>query len=196
MGCGICCWKLVRGRMRRRLLLGITISLCAYVLLGGVIFHVLESNHEDETINETLDAYYDLLREYIIYDIRKIIEMCLDIWKLKWVNGILLLMWWICNVTSTVGYTCTFSLRLLSSPGSFIHDDVIKWKHFPRYWPFVRGIHRSPVNSPHKGLWRGALMFSLICAWINRWVNNREAGDLRRYCAHYDLIVMSIWFSW
>ena len=28
-------------------------------------------------------------------------------------------------------------------------DDVIKWKHFPRYWPFVRGIHRSPVNSPH-----------------------------------------------
>ena len=28
------------------------------------------------------------------------------------------------------------------------HDDVIKWKHFPRYWPFVRGIHWSPVNSP------------------------------------------------
>ena len=47
------------------------------------------------------------------------------------------------------------------------HDDVIKWKHFPRYWPFVQGIHRSPVNSPHKGQWRGALMFSLICAWIN-----------------------------
>ena len=39
------------------------------------------------------------------------------------------------------------------------HDDVIKWKHFPRYWPFVRGIHRSPVNSPHKGQWRGALLF-------------------------------------
>ena len=33
------------------------------------------------------------------------------------------------------------------------HDDVIKWKHFPRYWPLVRGIHRSPVNSPHKGQW-------------------------------------------
>ena len=30
------------------------------------------------------------------------------------------------------------------------HDDVIKWKPFPRYWPFVRRIHRSPVNSPHK----------------------------------------------
>ena len=72
------------------------------------------------------------------------------------------------------------------------HDDVIKWRHFPRYWPFVRGIHRSPVNSPHKGQWRGALMFSLVCVWINGWVNNREAGDLRRHCAHCDVIVMCI----
>ena len=71
------------------------------------------------------------------------------------------------------------------------HDDVINWKHFPRYWPFVRGIHRSLVNSPHKAQWRGALMFSLICVWINGWVNNREAGDLRRYRAHYDVTVMS-----
>ena len=78
------------------------------------------------------------------------------------------------------------SLRLPST----LHDDVIKWKHFPRYWPFVRGIHRSPVNSPHKVQWRGALMFTLICARINGWVNNREAGDLRRYRAHYDVIVM------
>ena len=70
------------------------------------------------------------------------------------------------------------------------HEDVIKWKHFPRYWPFVRGIHRGPVNSPHKGQWRGALMFTLICARIKGWVNNREAGDLRRYHAHYDIIVM------
>ena len=70
------------------------------------------------------------------------------------------------------------------------HDDVIKWKHFPRNWPFVREIHRSPVNFPHKGQWRGALMFSLIYAWINDWVNNREAGDLRRQHGHYDVIVM------
>ena len=70
------------------------------------------------------------------------------------------------------------------------HDDVIKWKHFPRYWPFVRGIHRSPVNSRYKGHWRGTLMFSLICARINCWINNREAGDLRRHHAHYDAIVI------
>ena len=72
-----------------------------------------------------------------------------------------------------------------------LHDDVIKWKHFPRNWPFVREIHRSPVNFPHKGQWRGPLMFSLIYAWINDWVNNREAGDLRRQHGHYDVIVMT-----
>ena len=70
------------------------------------------------------------------------------------------------------------------------HDDVIKWKHFPRYWPFVRGIHYSPLNSPHKGQWRGALMFSLICTWTNGWVNSRHAGDLRRHGAHDDVTVM------
>ena len=69
------------------------------------------------------------------------------------------------------------------------HDDVIIWKHFPRYWPFVRGIHRSPVNSPHKGQWRGALVFSLICAWINGWINNREADDSRHHRSHYDVSV-------
>ena len=75
------------------------------------------------------------------------------------------------------------------------HDDVIKWKHLPRNWPFVRGIHRSPLNSPHKGQWREALMFSLICAWINTWLNNRETGDFKRYSAHYNVIVMVKWYA-
>ena len=70
------------------------------------------------------------------------------------------------------------------------HDDVIKWKYFPRRWPFVREIPRSPVNSSHQGQWRGALVFSVIRAWINGWVNNREAGDLRRHRAHYGVTVM------
>ena len=128
------------------------------------------------------------------------------------------------------------------------HDDVIKWKHFPRYWPFVWGIHWPPLRSPsdvtlmevsqhaldslyirsiwllyivmffvnliwylylfwlnkhclslslslnsaHKGQRRGALMFSLICAWINAWVNNSKAGDLRRDIAHYDVTIMMV----
>ena len=53
----------------------------------------------------------------------------------------------------------------------------------------------SPVTgeSPHKGQWRRALVFSLICAWINGWLNNREAGYLRRHRAHYDVAVMVLY---
>ena len=54
----------------------------------------------------------------------------------------------------------------------------------------VRGIHRSPVNSPHKGQSRGALMFPLICPSINAWVNNLWSGDLRRHRGQYNAIVM------
>ena len=94
-----------------------------------------------------------------------------------------------------ITYSKTFSLlNILYSAWYFIevwfHDEVIKWRHFQRDWPFVRGIHRSPVNSPHKGQWHGALMFSLISVWINGWVNNREAGDLRHHPAHYEVSVM------
>ena len=78
------------------------------------------------------------------------------------------------------------------------------WRHkietFSRYWPFVWGIHQSPVNFPHKGQWRRALVFSLFCVWINGWVNNREASYLRRYRAHYDVtseniscVIISAW---
>ena len=58
------------------------------------------------------------------------------------------------------------------------------------YWSFERGIHPSPVDSPHKGQWRGALMFSLLCARTNGWANNWDACDLRRHCAHFDVTVM------
>ena len=67
------------------------------------------------------------------------------------------------------------------------HDDVIKWKHLSHYWPFVRGIHRSPLNSQHKGQWRRALIFSLICAWINGWVwwFQTPSRSLCRHCSEY-----------
>ena len=60
------------------------------------------------------------------------------------------------------------------------HDDVIKWKHFPCYWwiPLPRASDAE--------LW----FFSLICAWINGWVNSPDAGDLRRHRADYDVTVM------
>ena len=75
------------------------------------------------------------------------------------------------------------------------HDNVIKWKYFPRYWPFLRVIHWSQMTSPHKGQWRGALIYIFfvlfsICAWTNGWVNNRDTGNWRRHQAHYDVTVM------
>ena len=101
------------------------------------------------------------------------------------------------SLVETAGIVITISYeqwQQWSVSKHLYHDDVIKWKHFPCYWPFVPRIHRSPVNSPHKGQWRGALMVFFICAWINSWVNSREAGDLRRHRTHYDVIVMSsIW---
>ena len=66
--------------------------------------------------------------------------------------------------------------------------DVIKWKHFPLNWRFFAGNSPVPVTSPHKCQRRGALMFSLICVWINGWVNNREAGE---YYIPVRLIVMN-----
>ena len=54
----------------------------------------------------------------------------------------------------------------------------------------MRGIQRSPVDSPHKGQCGGALRFCLTCAWTNGWANNRNAGDLKRHRTHYDVTVM------
>ena len=79
------------------------------------------------------------------------------------------------------------------------NDEVIKWKPFTHYWPFVRGIHRSPVNSPHKGQWRGTLMFSLICAWINGWVRlviwDAIAPIMGIYCVcSFHLFISTLFF--
>ena len=70
------------------------------------------------------------------------------------------------------------------------HNDVIKRKHIPRYWQFVRGINRSPVNSPHKGQWHGALVFSLICGLNKRLSIQSWGWYLRRHRSHYDVIIM------
>ena len=76
-----------------------------------------------------------------------------------------------------------------------LHDDVIRWRHFPRNWPFVRGIHRSRWIPHTKASDAELWCFSLICVWINGWVNNRQAGDVRRYRGHYDVIVMNLTYQ-
>ena len=70
------------------------------------------------------------------------------------------------------------------------------WRHemetFSALLAICAGNSPVPVNSPHKGQWRGALMFSLICVWINSCVNSREADDLRRHRGHYDVSVKNL----
>ena len=72
--------------------------------------------------------------------------------------------------------------------------DVIKWKYFPRYWPFVQGILPVTDEFPAQRPVTRASMFSLIWPWINGYVNNREAGDFRRHRARYDIAVL-IWIK-
>ena len=79
------------------------------------------------------------------------------------------------ELTLTKYYDTTLHQGLMSYSNLVSHCDAIKWKHFPRYWSLVRGIHRSPVNSPHKGQWRGALIFSLICA-LNKRLSKQSRG--------------------
>ena len=119
----------------------------------------------------------------------------MNLWRdsLFWTHSIMLQ---ICHVNYWYRYMYCPFIPFVRDKWS-THDDVITLKHFPCYLSFMRGIHRSPLNSTHKDQWRGALPFSLICAWINGWVNNRESGDLRRHLAHYDATVMKThdWMS-
>ena len=77
---------------------------------------------------------------------------------------------------TTIGLTMEFLCSFLESMHVWVlYDDVSKWKHFPRYWPFMWGIHRSPVNSPHKGQWRGALTFFLDLR-LNKRLSKQSCG--------------------
>ena len=72
---------------------------------------------------------------------------------------------------------------------NIVHDDVIKCKKkktFSTLLAICAG--NSPLTAQNQRRW--PLILSLICAWINGWVNNREAGDLRGHSAHYDVTVM------
>ena len=115
-------------------------------------------------------------------NIEQAVEQILDM-LLIW--DAIALIWRHCNICCQHRISRLYAQWWLIS-GPIYYDDVIKWKHFPCYWRFVQGIHRSPVNSTHKGQWRESLMFSLNCVWTNGWINNRDAGDLKRHRAHYD----------
>ena len=98
------------------------------------------------------------------------------------------------DVTVMMNVFPLWSLLRLRASANWITIDISWWRHqmeiFSTSLAICAGNSPIPVNSPHKGQWRGALMFSFICARINGWLNNHEAGDLRRYRAHHDATVM------
>ena len=111
------------------------------------------------------------------------------------------LMFWTAGEIGSYDYPSAIEVTLKDMDNIDLFQTTTKhnktwWRHpmeiFSALLAICAGVHRWPVNSPHSGQWRGALMFSLICAWMNGWVSNRKAGDLRRNRARYDVKVMAI----
>ena len=109
----------------------------------------------------------------------------------KWISH----FWFL--VTTVLSCIQIFCVQIiLGTPLSvfFFKQLAAQWRNrmkaFSALLAICAGNWPIPGEFPHKGQWRGALMFSLICVWINGWVNNLEAGDLKRYLAHYDVTVM------
>ena len=106
----------------------------------------------------------------------------------------MLIIWWqTCKSGRGPKHTDLPEMRSFDIIRTRILSQIMTWwRHqmdtSPRYWPFMREIHWSPMNSLHKGQWRG--VFSLICYRINGLVNKREAGDLWRHRIHFDVIVV------
>ena len=104
---------------------------------------------------------------------------------------------------SPTNYMWQYYITALGLLLTKMHDDVIKWKYFPCYWPFVRGIHRSQVNSPHKGQWRGALIFSwsMSIQWWGWWFETPSrllwphCNVLRHYRGYFNRIFLIKSFS-
>ena len=71
------------------------------------------------------------------------------------------------------------------------------WRHqMETFSALLAGVGNSPVTGefPAQRPVMRSFNVSLIWAWINSWVNKREAGDLRHHNTHYDVIVM--WIMW
>ena len=99
----------------------------------------------------------------------------------NYISGVAVHSWPVMFVFTIFTTVCGGDLCCVYRRDGNLASDSPWWHHqmkrLPRYWPFVRGIHRPSVNSPHKGQWRRALMFSLMCIWTNGWINNWDASD-------------------
>ena len=134
-------------------------------------YHHVRLLHLKNTIYNLITWAFFLAKTWHIETETKWMPFCRWHFKCICLHQCLILYWYL-----TVVCSCYRSRQSLFRELSWF-SWCYQMETFSRYWPFVRGIHRSTVNSPQKGQWHGALMFSLICAWMNGWVNTREAGD-------------------
>ena len=99
------------------------------------------------------------------------------------------------GIVMGTGFTLTYTAI------GYTYQGNLWWRHqmktfIPLYWPFVRGIHRWPLDSPQKGQWRGAFIFSLMYAWTNGLANTRDADGLRRYRARWDVTLKPCFYTY
>ena len=98
---------------------------------------------------------------------------------------------WLCLLTAIAIaiYTHCISKTEMISQGNSLYPitSLEWWRHQMKTFSALLAlcVGDSPVTMR-------SLMFSLICTWLNRWLNNGEAGDLRRYRGHYDVAVMVV----
>ena len=129
-------------------------------------------NREGLETFTTKNSWIPALDEYIYCNKSKTI--C--IFSTAWIVEFLWLLW-------TLEYNPFFNLQfprfqiVIESIGRIVESKSMTRRYSLTKADSItekfRTLHRSSVNSPHKVQWREALMFSLICAWINGWVNNR-----------------------
>ena len=90
------------------------------------------------------------------------------------------------NVHTDIVALFVWGFKYCVNESSWFHDDVTKWKHFPRYWPFL--AHRSPADAPHKGQQRGAFSFfylrlnKRLSKQSRRWWFETPSHSLLRHC--------------
>ena len=184
----------------------VSLLLCAMWLQNHILtlmaFNRAVSHVLARVIYPISDLLIHTMNVMMVYDIHIMVYcntftglMNLPLWKLARPTSVFCLR--LSKVWANEGRRSTCSIASLCQIFCVATDRKRRismpwWRHHMETFSVLLAIcaGNSPVPMNSKGQWRGALMFSLICARMNGWVNNGEAGDLRLHWVHYDLIVM------
>ena len=137
--------------------------------ITGQSFHWFCQCQIDESTNDVLVPSIKTVRDHIGFQTYSFLLIHIDVFQI--------------STNRRVAELCKSRMK----------DKIRTWRrHQMKTFSALLGLcaGNSPVNSTHKGAWRGALMVCLTCAWLNGWINSREAGDSRRHRAHYGVTVM------